>query len=141
MLEHLKPNGLDDLKIAGGDDGKGDNETKHVDVEDVGNVHGVVLPSPHPLDPTAAISWVIQSSSVFLPHYLTPRVFWLKVPNPNIGGKDTKNEYVQMKVSVRRVDLMVERGNCLSLVTIMHLCRASTDRLTMDWIPGRKATA
>ena len=67
MLEHLKPNGLDDLKIAGGDDGKGDNETKHVDVEDVGNVHGVVLPSPHPLDPTAAISWVIQSSAVFLP--------------------------------------------------------------------------
>ena len=41
-----------------------------------------------------------------------------------------------MKKMVRRVDLMVERGNCVSLVTIMYLCRANTDRLTIDWIPG-----
>ena len=68
--------------------------------------------------------------------YLTPSVFWLKVPKPSIGGKETKNEYVQMKKRVRRVDLRVERGNCLSLVTIMYLCRANTDRLTIDWIPG-----
>ena len=65
--------------------------------------------------------------------YLTPSVFWLKVPKPSIGGKVTKNEYVQMK---KRVDLRVERGNCLSLVTIMYLCRANTDRVTIDWIPG-----
>ena len=64
--------------------------------------------------------------------YLTPSVFWLKLPNPSIGGKEIKNEYVQINVSVRRVDLMVERGNCLSLVTIMHLCRANTERVTMD---------
>ena len=68
--------------------------------------------------------------------YLTPSVFWLKVPKPSIGGKETKNEYVQMKKRVRRVDLRVDRGNCLSLVTIMYLCRANTDRLTIDWIPG-----
>ena len=64
--------------------------------------------------------------------YLTPSVFWLKVPKPSIGGKETKNEYVQMKMRVRRVDLRVERGNCLSLVTIMYLCRANTDRVTID---------
>jgi hypothetical protein len=59
-------------------------------------------------------------------------VFWLKVPNPSIGGKETKKEYVQIKMRVRRVDVVVERGNCLSLVTIMYLCTASTDRLTME---------
>ena len=62
-------------------------------------------------------------------------MFKLKVPNPSIGGKETKKEYVQMKMRVRRVEVVVERGNCLSLVTIMYLCRANTDRLTMDWIP------
>ena len=66
MLEHFKLDGLDDLQIAGEDDGEGDNEPKHVDVEHIGNVHGVVLPSAHPLDPTAAISRVIQSSSVLV---------------------------------------------------------------------------
>ena len=56
----------------------------------------------------------------------------------NIGGNETKNEYVQMKMRVRRVEVVVDRGNCLSLVTIMYLCRASTDRLTMDWIPVKQ---
>ena len=40
-----------------------------------------------------------------------------------------------MKMRVRRVDKGVDKGNCLSLVTIMYLCRASTDKVTMDWIP------
>ena len=43
-----------------------------------------------------------------------------------------------MKTRVRKVERGVDRGNCLSLVTIMYLCRASTDRLTMDWIPDIK---
>ena len=64
--------------------------------------------------------------------YLTPKLFWPKVPNPIIGGKETKNEYVQMKMMVRRVDMGVDKGNCLSLVTIMYLCRAKTDRVTID---------
>ena len=64
--------------------------------------------------------------------YLTPSVFWPKVPNPSIGGKETKKEYVQIKMRVKRVDKGVERGNCLSLVTIMYLCRANTDKVTMD---------
>ena len=42
------------------------------------------------------------------------------------------NEYVQMKMMVRRVDMGVDKGNCLSLVTIMYLCRAKTDRVTID---------
>ena len=90
--------------------------------------------SPVPIHLTPQLQYPGSSNHPLCssPHYLTPRVFWLKVPNPNIGGKDTKNEYVRIKVSVRSVDLMVERGNCLSLVTIMHLCRASTDRVTMD---------
>ena len=34
--------GLDNLDIAGEDDGHGDDEAKHVDVEDIGDVkHGV----------------------------------------------------------------------------------------------------
>ena len=62
-------------------------------------------------------------------------MFWLKVPNPSIGGKETKNEYIQMKMRVRKVDRGVDRGNCLSLVTIMYLCRANTERVTIDWMP------
>ena len=36
---------------------------------------------------------------------------------------------------VRRVERGVDRGNCLFLVTIMYLWKASTDRVIMDWIP------
>ena len=43
-----------------------------------------------------------------------------------------------MKIRMRRVEVVADRVNCLSLVTIMYLCRASTDRLTMDWIPDIK---
>ena len=40
-----------------------------------------------------------------------------------------------MKISVRMVEMGVERGNCLSLVTIMNLWKARTDRVIIDWIP------
>ena len=33
----------------------------------------------------------------------------------------------------------MDRGNCLSLVTIMYLCRAKTARDTIDWIPVQKS--
>ena len=33
---------------------------------------------------------------------------------------------------VRKVERGVDKGNCLSLVTIMYLCRASTDKVKMD---------
>ena len=40
-----------------------------------------------------------------------------------------------MKIRVRKVDKGVDKGNCLSLVTIMNLCKARTDKVTMDWMP------
>ena len=39
---------------------------------------------------------------------------------------------------VRKVERGVDKGNCLSLVTIMYLCRASTAKVTIDWIPDNK---
>ena len=41
-----------------------------------------------------------------------------------------------MKMSVRMVERGVDRGNCLSLVTIMYLWKANTDRVMIDWIPN-----
>ena len=41
-----------------------------------------------------------------------------------------------MKMRVNKVERGVDRGNCLSFVTIINLCRASTDKVTIDWIPG-----
>ena len=40
-----------------------------------------------------------------------------------------------MKTRVSKVERGVDRGNCLSLVTIMYLCRANTVKVTIDWIP------
>ena len=41
-----------------------------------------------------------------------------------------------MKRRVRRVERGVERGNCLSWVTIMYLWSANTVSEMMDWIPA-----
>ena len=71
------------------------------------------------------------------PHLIC-RLLWLKVPHPNIGGMLTVKVYPQMKMRVTMVERGVDRGNCLSLVTIMYLCMASTDKVTMDWIPNIK---
>ena len=37
-----------------------------------------------------------------------------------------------MKTRVRKVERGVDRGNCLSLVTIMYLCRARTAKVKID---------
>ena len=55
---YLQFDGLNDLKIAGEDDSKGEDEATHVDVEDIGNVHDMVLPGAHPLHPTADKSFL-----------------------------------------------------------------------------------
>jgi hypothetical protein len=43
-----------------------------------------------------------------------------------------------MKMRMNKVESGVDRGNCLSLVTIMYLCRASTFNVTIDWIPENR---
>ena len=55
--------GLNGLKIAGEDDSKGEDEATHVDVEDIGNFHNVVLPGTHPLHPTVACPFFSESWS------------------------------------------------------------------------------
>ena len=56
----------------------------------------------------------------------------MNVPQPKSGGMLVNREKLQMKMSVRKVDKGVERGNCRSLVTIMYLCNARTDKVMMD---------
>ena len=131
---------LDNLEIRGEDDSEGEGESKYIDEEYIGNVHLMVLLRTLPLDTTTETSYpcfIIRCVFTLQYCYLTPRAFWPKVPNPSIGGKETKNEYVQMKMRVNRVDMGVDKRNCLSLVTIMYLCRANTDRVTIDWIPEK----
>ena len=41
-----------------------------------------------------------------------------------------------MNMMINSVERGVDRGNCLSLVTIMYLCSARTDKVIMDWIPA-----
>ena len=84
--------------------------------------------------------------------YLTFSVFLLNSPQPIRGGILTPGTYhtlrlycnsiasslaspavySQMKRRVRRVERGVERGNCLSWVTIMYLCSANTVSEMMD---------
>ena len=56
-------------------------------------------------------------------------------PQPTSGGTLTPAVYSQMKRRVTRVERGVDRGNCRSRLTIMYLCKASTVREMMDWIP------
>jgi hypothetical protein len=70
LVAYLQLDGLDYLEIGGGDDSKGDNEAKHIYVEDTGNVHPMIIPIPHPLYPTAE-AWVVITSAF---HDLTSRL-------------------------------------------------------------------
>ena len=63
MVAYLQSDGLDYLEIGGGDDSKGDDKAKHIDVEDIGNVHPMIVPLPHPLNPTAE-AWLVITSAL-----------------------------------------------------------------------------
>ena len=52
---------------------------------------------------------------------LTPSVLRLNLPQPNSGGVEMSPVRVQMMMMVIRVERGVDRGNCLSWVTIMNL--------------------
>ena len=53
LIVYCEPYGLDNLDIAGENDGNRKGEAEHVDVEDIGHVHHGVLARPIPFNTTA----------------------------------------------------------------------------------------
>ena len=67
----------------------------------------------------------------FLAH-LTLRKLLLKEPQPVSGGTQSMRVYDQMKHRTRNAVEASWSGNWVSLMTIMYLWNANTERVTMD---------